>query len=136
MTAIKRIDLGDGRFMAQIQSPSPLIPRMPYGLHKISAMVEKWNAPDQPDIDCMHPAPRRNQRTGGRIMTFKAGHIFNGPDGQGYELTHDLVPLTLITLETFKPFGGAPVPSANDLFTPWLAEQLQEAQDKLRKARE
>lgn len=68
-------------------------------------------------------------------MTPKKGHVFHGPNGQGYRVTRDCAPATLIRADDFEPFGGAErlgssamVPLA--MFPPWMAAQMQALQEK------
>lgn len=56
---------------------------------------------------------------------FSKGDTFDGPDGQGYTLTHDLTPGVAFTTSTFEPFGGAPRPEGGEPIPAWLLTQLK-----------
>ena len=60
----------------------------------------------------------------GAGMTFRAGHIFPGPNGSGYTLTRDVTPGQPITVDLLQPYGGAPVLVAFELLPRWLTRQL------------
>jgi len=55
----------------------------------------------------------------------KAGHKFEGPDGQGYILTRDVHEADYILDTDFAPYGGAPEPKPGEAITDWLAEALE-----------
>ena len=55
----------------------------------------------------------------------KAGHIFNGPDGQGYKLNSDLNVGDVIRSDLFVPLGGAPKCRGGESIPTWLASVLE-----------
>ncbi len=56
---------------------------------------------------------------------FRAGHVFKGPEGEGYLLLRDALPGELIRAVDLKPIGGAPKPEPNQLMPVWLPPSLQ-----------
>lgn len=57
-------------------------------------------------------------------MKIPAGHIFHGPDGQGYRLTRDVQTGDDIMAKDFEPFGGAPKPESHTSMPRWLQHEL------------
>lgn len=60
-------------------------------------------------------------------MSYTKGHKFYGPNGQGYELTEDVITGQTVRADHFKPFGGAPVPKPNHPMPDWLHVQIMKA---------
>lgn len=64
-------------------------------------------------------------------MTFRssevldAGHIFEGPDGQGFKLKRSLRHGDPIMADLFEPFGGAPAPVGGEAMPFWLQQSLK-----------
>lgn len=56
---------------------------------------------------------------------FEKGRVFIGPDGQGYELTRDIMPGEAMYVSDFKEFGGAPEPAPNMVLPEWMTPYLQ-----------
>lgn len=55
---------------------------------------------------------------------FSKGHVFHGPDGQGYTLNGDVSEGDFITASQLAPFGGAPEGVAGEPLPNWLAKQV------------
>lgn len=55
---------------------------------------------------------------------FEKGHVFHGPDEQGYILTRDVFTGDLLKNTDVLPFGGAPEPVAGEVIIEWLAKQI------------
>jgi hypothetical protein len=60
------------------------------------------------------------------MIIIKKGHVFKGPNGQGYELTQDIEDTTEVSTHHFEPFGGAPVPVQGEPMPEFLLKQIQE----------
>lgn len=58
----------------------------------------------------------------------KSGHVFHGPNGQGYTLVKSLSVGDVITVDHFKPFGGAPKLRAQEVVPSFLDEALRKIQ--------
>lgn len=55
---------------------------------------------------------------------YRAGHRFEGPDGQSYELLNDVISGRPIMACEFKPLNGAPEPRTGQQMPDWLAKQV------------
>ncbi len=68
-------------------------------------------------------------------MIPEKGHVFHGPDGQGYKFTTDAVAGERIRPSHFEAFGGAPdpetwmVPGAIVYWPEWLSDQLRDMEE-------
>lgn len=60
----------------------------------------------------------------------KAGTRIEGPDGMGYTTTHDIGHLSVLTVSTFEPYGGAPVPKRGEMFIGWLVDWLKKVRSE------
>ncbi|RUU93336.1 hypothetical protein EOB59_03265 [Mesorhizobium sp. M7A.F.Ca.MR.176.00.0.0] len=54
-----------------------------------------------------------------------AGHRFEGPDGQAYELTRDVFPHEHMKADQFRALNGAPEPEEGRSMPEWLSRQLK-----------
>lgn len=58
-------------------------------------------------------------------MKLPKGHVFNGPDGQGYRLTRDVDEAPFLAKAAdFEPFGGAPPPVSHTSMPKWLEKAI------------
>ena len=55
---------------------------------------------------------------------FDAGHMFEGPGGQGYKLTRAVSSGEAVSPDMLEGYGGAPVPVAGELLPRWFAKQI------------
>ncbi len=55
---------------------------------------------------------------------FDKGHIFPGPDGQGYRLVEEVTAGQVVRAEHFEPIGGAPAPTDGIAIPFWFRKQL------------
>ncbi|RUX96158.1 MULTISPECIES: hypothetical protein [unclassified Mesorhizobium] len=55
---------------------------------------------------------------------YRAGHRFEGPDGQGYELIADVVIGEFVKADQFKALNGAPEPEEGKRMPEWLSKQV------------
>lgn len=59
------------------------------------------------------------------MKRLEKGHIFKGPNGQGYVLLKDLISgMEWPGSDFFEPFGGSPQPVDGVIMPDWLSEQL------------
>lgn len=58
-------------------------------------------------------------------LLFEKGHVFIGPDGQGYELTRDVPKDEVMTATDFREFGGAPKTGPNMVLPEWMTGYLK-----------
>lgn len=58
-------------------------------------------------------------------MKLPKGHVFHGPDGQGYRLTRDVQTGDPILADMFEAFGGAPVSESGKQMPNWLFRGIQ-----------
>ncbi|TGR83584.1 hypothetical protein EN866_33935 [Mesorhizobium sp. M2D.F.Ca.ET.223.01.1.1] len=56
---------------------------------------------------------------------YRAGHRFEGPDGQAYELLNDVISGRPIMACEFVPLNGAPQPQSGKEMPAWLAQQVR-----------
>lgn len=59
-------------------------------------------------------------------LLFEKGHVFIGPDGQGYELTRDIPKDEVMTATDFREFGGAPKTGPNMMLPEWMTDYLKD----------
>ncbi|MBN9547324.1 MAG: hypothetical protein J0H31_00120, partial [Alphaproteobacteria bacterium] len=74
------------------------------------------------------PARRTNRHKDQRMTDaplYPAGHRFEWPDGQVYELLNDVIAGRPIMACEFKPLNGAPQPRTGHEMPVWLAQQLR-----------
>ena len=57
-------------------------------------------------------------------LLFEKGHVFIGPDGQGYELTRDIRVYDPMMDSDLKAFGGAPETGPNMVLPDWMSKYL------------
>lgn len=69
---------------------------------------------------CMFAAQRKEI-----AMSLEKGTRFDGPDGQGYELTRAVQTGDAIEAAIFKAYGGAPEAKAGHAMPEWLAEEIR-----------
>jgi hypothetical protein len=55
---------------------------------------------------------------------FKAGHVFHGPNGQGYALRSDARVGATITSSLFEAIDAAPEPVDGQRMPEWLSKQI------------
>jgi hypothetical protein len=55
---------------------------------------------------------------------YRAGHRFDGPDGQFYTLTRDVETFAQVKASDFQAGGGAPEPERSIEMPMWLRRQV------------
>lgn len=58
-------------------------------------------------------------------MKLPKGHVFHGPDGQGYRAIRDIDARQFIAMaRDFEAFGGAPAPASGEVMPEWLRNAI------------